>query len=238
MKSLKKIGLILLMGASVNVAFAGGCGCGSSQLTIDAVHQAESLKPRVMQASGWFNTSSPYEQARRNLDVMLISYASAFNTDYAAYTVVERAQHYRLLDNLRLARIRHVEGLAELVASKKHDVRAVDVLLAHAQSLKFTPDERRGLLAHGRVWMAKAEASVDLPLQQAAKRVREGCTKLGTPDLALCFNNAIAQADSLAAGHLTTYAWPSGPLTQLVARANQLDQGKPALVQSLQLAKH
>ncbi len=232
MKSLKKFALIVLMGASANVAFAGGCGCGSSQLTYDAVQQAESLKPKAMQAS-WWATTTPYAEAKRNLEGMLLTYAAAFNTDYAAFSPAERAQHYTLLNNLRLARIRHVEGLADLVASRPHDPRAVQVLQAHAQSLKFTPDERRAFLAHGRVWLAKAEGSADLPLQLAAKRLREGCAKLGTPDVTACFQNALTHAAPEAAGHLTTYALPSGPLTQLVARANQLDAGHPMLTRPM-----
>lgn len=234
---LSRTALAFGLGLIANTALAFGCGCGSSQLTKDAVVQAESLHPAAMYTTSWWPWGeNPYDQARKVTNVFLLTYSSYFNADFGRMSEAERAQHYRVLENLRQARIRHVEGMAKLIAEQKHDPRAVDILQAHANSLKFTPDQRRTFLVDGVAWVAKAEASPDLVLRLAAQRVYEGCAKAGNPELPACFTAALAHAGPGDAGHLTTYALPSGPLTSIVARYQQLKEGRPPLVPAMQTA--
>ncbi|MCA3244355.1 MAG: hypothetical protein INF43_03495 [Alphaproteobacteria bacterium] len=228
----------LVLGLFASTAYASSCGCSSSQLTYDALAQAESLQPAaVMQPASWWPWAPPrYAAARREAEAFMLTYAAHFNADYAALTPAERAQHYQVLDHLRQARIRHVERLADLIAQQRHDPRAVAILRAHASSLAFSTTERRTFLADGHAWMVRAEASPDAVLRLAAQRVREGCTKAGNPALERCFAVALQHTGATDPGHLTSYALPSGPLTNLVARWQQLEQGALPLTAAVQTA--
>jgi len=211
----KKMAAALMLFAMASAALAGKCGCNSVRLTTAVVALADQAAPEAATAEGVL-------AAKDQLGVVLTEYSYAFNQDYATMSVAEREAHYARLDELRRQRMAAVSALADAYAAEGANPEAVRLLQGHVRSLDYTSEARVAMLANGEALMAEARRHRDALLEQTVAMVGEMCANLGTPDVRTCLDNAIRQSGRTAPGHLTVYAWPAGPLTQIAARLEVL----------------